>query len=116
MFIWIWNSYELSDGTRREESGGFNANGIWEVRGSFSFFGDDGVTHSTTFIADDQGYRVLEDGAPSINRNVPANNNNRNPDDISNIIDVRLSETQNKNAQNFAAPSQFVDQPPNLVQ
>ena len=104
----------MSDGTTREESGGFNVNGVWEVQGSYSFIGNNGVTYLTKFIADDEGYRLIKDGVASIpssnQRKVPPTNSNNNPQDISNNIDIRISDVREN------SPSQIVDQAPNIVQ
>lgn len=62
-----WNfSYETIDGQKRYESGGFNENGVWVVRGGYSYIGDDGVEYAVTFIADDQGYRAEGDHLPKV--------------------------------------------------
>ena len=52
----IYFRYELSDGTKREETGKFNDAGIWTVEGFYVFVAeDDGVKYRVNYIADDQG-------------------------------------------------------------
>ncbi|XP_063697902.1 endocuticle structural glycoprotein ABD-5-like [Culicoides brevitarsis] len=57
-------SYETSDGSQQKQSGTINANGVLEVRGSYNYIGDDGVTYTVNYIADDKGYRVIGDHIP----------------------------------------------------
>ncbi|XP_065720631.1 larval cuticle protein 65Ag1 [Drosophila suzukii] len=52
---------ETSDGSKKEESGHLiNAgteNEAIAVRGSFSFLGDDGVTYTVNYVADENGFQ-----------------------------------------------------------
>lgn len=57
-------SYETSDGQKRDENGGFNADGVWVVQGSYSFIGDDGKEYTVNYVADDKGYRAEGDHLP----------------------------------------------------
>lgn len=57
-------SYETIDGQKRFENGGFNENGVWVVRGGYSYIGDDGVEYAVTYVADEQGYRAEGEHLP----------------------------------------------------
>lgn len=55
------SSYETSDGTSAQEQGELrnagSENEAIAVRGSFSFVGQDGVTYTVNYIADENGFQ-----------------------------------------------------------
>ena len=54
-------NYELSDGSKRDESAQVETRGVEDailrVRGSFSFVGEDGQTYTVTYVADENGFQ-----------------------------------------------------------
>ena len=55
-------NYELSDGSKRDESAQVETRGpedaTLRVHGSYSFVGEDGVTYTVTYVADENGFRA----------------------------------------------------------
>lgn len=56
-----FSSYETSDGTSAQEQGELrnagSENEAIAVRGQFTYVGDDGVTYTVTYIADENGFQ-----------------------------------------------------------
>lgn len=64
MFFSI-NRYETSDGQTREEVGYFSdGENLLNVRGSYSYIGDDGKLVKVNYVADENGYRQSEGVLP----------------------------------------------------
>lgn len=61
-------SYEISDGTKREEKGELKNAGTDEaaiaVRGSISWVATDGQTYTLNYVADENGYQPEADFLP----------------------------------------------------
>lgn len=54
-------SFETSDGTKHDESGTVQnvgaENEALSVKGSYSYVGDDGVTYTVNYVADENGFQ-----------------------------------------------------------
>ena len=65
------DSYELSDGQKREESGYFKYLSddvkVWVVRGFYSYLNESGIELKVEYISDEKGYRATGAHLPGNN-------------------------------------------------
>lgn len=61
---YITCSFETSDGTFRNEKGGFRQDAVlgpqWSVVGAYGYVGADGIVYKTEYLSDENGYRITK--------------------------------------------------------
>lgn len=69
IFIFLFQSYETSDGQKREETGTVtkidDKISVLAVRGAYSYTGTDGQLYKVSYVADRNGFQPVGDHIPS---------------------------------------------------